>query len=175
MFTVEINDADITAALAAAVSHLSDLSPVMNAVGAMMRDQTEDRFAEHSAPDGTGWAARSPTTLALYARRATQPGGVKTWGGLLHYSGQMAGNIHHSFGPDFAEVGSPEPYAAAMQFGAVKGALGAYWYTSKTGKTVEGSSPWGNIPARPFLGLSDANRTDILDLISDALAAALTS
>lgn len=173
MITVEINEDQITAALADALSRLDDMSQIMNAVGGMMRDQTKDRFAEHRAPDGSVWAARSPVTLAAYDRRAKQDGGVKSWGGVLHYSGQLGGNIHHSYGPDFAEVGSSEPYAAAMQFGAVKGSLGAYWYTSKTGKSVDASSPWGTIPARPFLGISDANSTDILDLISDALAAAL--
>lgn len=33
---------------------------------------------------------------------------------------------------------------------------------------------WGDIPARPFLGLSTQDESDILDTISEALAAALT-
>jgi len=32
--------------------------------------------------------------------------------------------------------------------------------------------PWGDIPARPFLGLSDEDRSGILDIVSEALAAA---
>ncbi len=58
------------------------------------------------------------------------------------------------------EIGSPSIYAGTHQFGAAKGAFGS---TSK-GAPI----PWGDIPARPFLGLSDADEADIRDLI-DAL------
>ncbi|MFM8333842.1 MAG: phage virion morphogenesis protein, partial [Candidatus Methylumidiphilus sp.] len=48
-------------------------------------------------------------------------------------------------------VGSPMVYAAVQQFGASKGAFG---------KNV----PWGDIPARAFLGLSDADSAAIVKI-----------
>lgn len=173
MITIEINEAAITAALQDTMAALTDMSPIMNKVGAVMRDQTEDRFATGKAPDGTPWAPRSPATIAAYAARAKKPGGQKSWGGVLHYSGQLANNIFHKYGPDFAEVGSAEPYASTMQFGAAAGAFGAFIGKDKLGRDHVHSIPWGDIPARPFLGVSEDDQAEILDTISDALAAAL--
>lgn len=158
MITVEINDALITAALANAIGQLDDMSDLMGDIALAMRDQTKDRFAEQKSPEGIPWAPRSATTLAAYDRRAKKAGGVASWGGVLHYSRQLSGQISAAFGPDFAEVTSAEPYAAMMQFGGTK---------------TRFPHLWGDIPARPFLGLSDENREDILDVISEALSAAL--
>lgn len=159
MITVEINDARITAALAKAAAMLTDMSGLMADVAVRMVDQTDKRFAEGKAPDGVPWAARRPATIAAYDRRAKK-GGQAAWGSVLHYSEQLSNNINSDFGPDFAQVGSPEPYAAMMQFGGTKAAF---------------PNLWGNIPARPFFGLSEQDETDIMDTISEALADALTS
>ena len=51
------------------------------------------------------------------------------------------------------EVGSTRIYAGAHQFGARRGACG----TNKKGAPI----PWGDIPARPFLGVSDADKKTI--------------
>lgn len=158
MISIEIDDAEIRAALEAAIGALSDMSPLMNKIGAAVRDQTEDRFQVATSPDGDPWAPRSPSTLKSYERRARKPGGVASWGGILHYSGQMSGNIFHEFGPDFAAVGSPEPYAAMMQFGGSKERF---------------PHLWGDIPARPYLGLSDDDRLNVLEIIAEHLGAAL--
>ena len=54
--------------------------------------------------------------------------------------------------------GSPMVYAAAMQFGAAQGAFGR---TRRNGPI-----PWGNIPARPFLGISADDETNILGALA---------
>ena len=53
------------------------------------------------------------------------------------------------------------PYAAVHQFGARKGSFGSYSDTDKNGHPFAGVSPWGDIPARPFIGLSADNEEDI--------------
>lgn len=159
MITVDINSDQITAALANAVAVLTDTAPLMAQVGEVLLAQTEERFVTHIGPDGAAWAPRSAATLASYARRAKKPGGQAAWGGLLHYSGQLGGNLNSSSGADFAEVSSPEPYAAMMQFGGTKAAF---------------PHLWGNIPARPFFGISPDDEAGILDVISEALESALT-
>ena len=158
MITIDLKDADVEGALNRAAHALTDMTPLMAAIGNLLVDQTEQRFKEDKSPEGVAWAPRSAHTLKAYERRAKKPGGQQSWGGVLHYSGQLSQNIFSSHGADFASVGSAEPYAAMMQFG---------------GKKSTFANLWGDIPARPFLGLSDANRTDLVDLIADYLTAAL--
>ena len=62
-------------------------------------------------------------------------------------------------------VGSGRVYAGTHQFGAKRGAFGR---TAKGGPI-----PWGDIPARPFLGLSDADANEITALVAGYLASKL--
>ena len=58
-------------------------------------------------------------------------------------------------------AGSNLVYAPTHQFGAEKGDFGS---TSK-----KRPIPFGDIPARPFLGISEATTEEILDAIRDHL------
>lgn len=60
-------------------------------------------------------------------------------------------------GPEAAIVGSPEIYAATHQFGRL----------ARPGQGL----PFGAaaIPARPFIGLSDEDEAEILDIVEDRL------
>ena len=58
-------------------------------------------------------------------------------------------------------VGSPLIYAGVHQFGAKKGAFG----TTSKGSPI----PWGDIAARPFLGVSNDDEREIVDIILDHL------
>ncbi|MEQ3671482.1 MAG: phage virion morphogenesis protein [Pseudophaeobacter sp.] len=51
------------------------------------------------------------------------------------------------------EYGSNAIQSAVMQFGAAKGAFG----TASNGSSI----PWGNIPARPFIGISEEDETNL--------------
>ena len=73
----------------------------------------------------------------------------------------MRSQIFFNAGDDWVEWGSNAIQSAVMQFGAGKGAFGT---TSRGGPI-----PWGDIPARPFLGLSDEDRTAIVQTIEDWL------
>lgn len=167
MITFDIDDAELQAALNRVTGVLTDASAMMNEIGAYLRDQTEDRFPTQKGPDGTPWAPRSPVTLKNYERRKLKPGGI------LHLSGQLSGNIFHDYGSDWARIGSAEPYAAVMQFGAAQGAFGAFMGKDKLGRDHFHHLPWGNIPARPFLGISDEDRDGVRDIVMETLAAAL--
>lgn len=164
MITIELKDEEVLSGLEAL---LADLTPVMNEIGEFLVKSTKARFKAGVAPDGTAWAARSPATLAIYKRKNMRYGPKP-----LHKSGEMSGQIFHSYGRDSVQVGSSARQAAVMQFGAVKGSTGAYFYTTKTGRQVDGASPWGTIPARPFLGLSESDRTGVIEIVGDWLARA---
>ncbi len=75
-------------------------------------------------------------------------------GGPLVLTGTMSSQIATASGKDFAEVGSNAVQAAMMQFG---------------GSRSEFPNLWGNIPARPFLGLSEDDETAIVEIVEDWL------
>jgi phage virion morphogenesis protein len=147
MIEIEINDAAITAALTAAAGRLDDLSPLMETIGDILVASTKKRFGEGVSPSGVKWAPNSPVTLAR--KRDPRP--------LFGPSGMLNSQITPHAGADFVEIGSNRVYSAMMQFGGTKEAY---------------PHLWGDIPARPFLGLSEADEQNILDEISEALGSA---
>lgn len=167
MYSVEFKSEAAETALRQLETHLGDLSEVMNEIGEEMLTTTERRFLEGIAPDGTPWAPKSPTTMKAYAKRGwtvdprplfgPNPSGVP-----------MRQTIFHSYGPDHLELGTNAIQAAVMQFGAAKGAFGSY-EVNLGDRTVTASIPWGDIPARPFLGFSDEDEANILSLVADYL------
>lgn len=163
MITIEINDTDVTSALARAVTALTDTTPLMEGIAEYLRTSTVKRFKEGKAPDGSSWSPNSPVTLAR--KKNTRP--------LFGPNDRLNKEFGISSGADYAEISSVLPYAAVQQFGARKGSLGAYWWTTESGKVLEGSSPWGDIPARPYLGISEEDRTNILDIISEYIEGVL--
>ena len=61
---------------------------------------------------------------------------------------------------------------AGQHFGAAKGSLGKYSGTDKNGRAYSGVAPWGNMPARPFFGVSEQDRSNILAMIGKAMSQA---
>ena len=158
MFSVEIKNDSITTGLARAQAQLGDLTPVMNQIGEYLVMSTKERFPTGTGPDGAKWAPKSPTTLARYGARKSNRVDTRP---LFGPSGLLSSQIHHEAGPSQVEVGSNLVYAAVQQFGAGKGQFG---------KMANGSPiPWGNIPARPFLGIDKQDEPNILALIADFL------
>ena len=164
MIEVQINDEEVVARFQALQARYADMSPAMNEIGFALVETTRERFFQGVSPDGVAWAPKSPATIAAYEARGERVDFRPLFGGspagiALHTSAA------HDFGPDYVEVSSNKIQAAVMQFGARKGAFG----TTSRG----GSIPWGNIPARPFLGISDTDRNNIAATVEDWLADAL--
>lgn len=153
MITLSINDDALQAALGRLAAGIADLSPVMNDIGAFLVRSAKDRAARGVTPDGAPFAPRSPVTIAEYQRRGL------SYGGVLHRSGDMLADLFHSYGPDHVAVGSNAIQSAVMQFGQPKGASGT---TSRGGPI-----PWGDIPARPFLGVSAEDRVGIDEILAE--------
>lgn len=63
-------------------------------------------------------------------------------------------------------IASRIKYAATQQYGAKSGQFGVAHYRSRNGTFP---IPWGDIPARPFLGVNSQMRTDIADIIRSHL------
>lgn len=164
MITIEINDAQVSAALAKISAHLDDLSPLMNEIGLFMVESTKQRFDNTETPQGTAWAPRSPTTIKHYQRTKQK------FGPVLHKTGDLRQSIFHAYDATSVSVGTNLIYAAVQQFGAAQGAFGAAIGRDKKGRDHFHHIPWGNIPARPFLGLSDGDRGNLVDTVEEWLA-----
>ncbi len=108
-----------------------DKRKLLNALGAEMESQTRRRLAEEKeSPEGEPWKAWSPK------HAQTRHGGQ----GLLLGEGALLDSITFAVPNDGAVlVGSNLVYAAILQFGG-----------AEVGKP--------GLPARPYLGLSAANR-----------------
>lgn len=162
MITITIEDAQVTEALQELQGRMTDMTKPMDDIGELLIRTTRERFGEGKSPDGVPWAAKSLATIEAYRRRAGKGVNTRVDTRPLHGpSGALQSTIFKRTGPDFVEVGSPQVYAAVMQFGALEGAFGQ----TGTGSPI----PWGTIPARPFLGISDTDRTAILEILTEWL------
>lgn len=160
MITIELNDEELLEGLARLTGLMSDLSPVMQELGELLMLSTKERFPKGVAPDGTPWAAKTAATIERYLARGDRADSRPLFG----QSGALSQQIFYEAGTDQVEIGSNRIYAAVMQFGAAKGAFG---YTSRGG-----AIPWGNIPARPFLGLSYEDEVNLVATVVECLARA---
>lgn len=164
MITAQINET-ASAGLEHLAKALLDLTPVWADIGEDLLASHQDRIARGEQPDGTPFAPRSATTLKRYAKLGL------SYGAPLNLSGDMRLGLHYSVSPNALELGSSAIQSAVMQFGAKKGAFGSYQGKGFGDTTPTVSIPWGDIPARPFLGLSDQDQ----DAISAAVGEWLSS
>jgi phage virion morphogenesis protein len=146
---IEVDNRRIKAALKRLADAGKDLEPALRDIGEYMINATKERFARSEAPDGTSWEPNMPSTLSR--KKGDKP--------LIGESKRLSSEISYALAGDEVEIGSSLEYAAVQQFGADKGEFG---YTSR-GAPI----PWGDIPARPFLGISDADEQEILAIIGD--------
>ena len=149
---VEFDDAEVRRALDRLQAAGADLRPAMQDIGEHLLNTTRERFRDEEDPDGAPWAPLRPATKRRKKRNA---------GRILTEEGFLRGNLVARADSDSVVVGSPSIYAGTHQFGAKKGAFGA---TSK-GSPI----PWGDIAARPFLGVSHDDEREIVDIILDHL------
>lgn len=161
---VKLDDSALRAALARLRAAAGDARPAFREIGEYLIEATRRRFVEGRGPDGTAWAPNSPATLARVlpgkgaaAGRRGRPGGAGKRP-LLGESLQLSRQWSYRADDRSVTVGTPLAYAATQQFGARKGQFGR----TRRGAPI----PWGTIPARPFLGLSAADREAVLALVS---------
>ena len=136
-----------------------DLSPAMQAIAGVLVDDIEEAFQSEQSPNGEIWASLSDTTIKRREKSGYWPGQK------LQQTGRLASSLTSSFGKDYAVAGTNVIYAATHQFGAKKGSFGS----DRHGRPI----PWGDIPARPFLGLSNDGRHEIEEIIARFIGAPL--
>lgn len=143
---IEIDDHEVLAALARVQERIGNMRPLLAEIGEDMTASTKKRFDTTTAPDGSSWLLNSVLSTLLYKEGDTPLTGET---GLLHST------INYDvISATAVEIGSPMQYSAIQQFGGTK---------------AEFPHLWGDIPARPFLGLSEEDKANILDLTIDYL------
>ena len=182
MITIQVNDRQVLDRLGELARKCSNLKPAMKEIGEDLVASTKARFASTTSPDGTPWVANSQVTIDRFMGLHTK--NYKTDGSLvpnknfkkdgsLSKSGEacvaagaakkpltgktqtLGHTINYQLdGNSSVRIGSPLPYAAMQQFGGTK----AQW-----------PHLWGAIPARPFLGVSAADKADILEIVGSYL------
>tara|TARA_R110002020_G_scaffold15555_35_gene55431 strand:- start:9544 stop:10041 length:498 start_codon:yes stop_codon:yes gene_type:complete len=127
-----------------------DMEELVASIGALGESQTRRRISdEKTAPDGTPWKENRTGTP------------------ILHQTGRnLLDSVAFVSDADSAEWGATWEFAHVHQDGAV--------IEPRTAKMLRFKGPNGvifakkvTIPARPFVGLSDANREEISDLVTD--------
>ncbi len=135
--TYDVAQLDAAAVTLNSIAGLIEPAVITGTVAAIIESQTRRRIQEEkAAPDGTPWAQWSPG----YAE--TRHSGQS----LLQGEGDLLDTIFGEQRGAEAVVGSPMVYAAIQQFGG-----------QDVGKP--------ELLARPFLGVSDDNASEIEDVV----------
>lgn len=151
-FEIKIESQDVQNALNDLLQRTGNLEPAMRGIAAIMESATEGAFnAEADPVTGQKWQPLSEeTTIPFRESKGKWPGQI------LQVSGGLVASIESAYGSNFAMIGTNKVYAAIQHEG---------------GRTSPSSMIFDEeIPARPFLGLSEQDRQDAVDIIRNFLA-----
>lgn len=135
-----------------------DKAGLMQAVAEGLRTSTVERFGKEQSPEGKKWVP---------SIRARSRGG-KT----LQNSGALRNSIRSEADNSGAAVGTNQIYAATHQFGAkrtIRAKNSRYLRFQIGDRYVSVPAVDIEIPARPFLGVSEEDEKEIYTLLEDAL------
>jgi len=121
-----------------------DLERPFKNLGDYLVKTTQERFDHEEAPDGTPWAPLSPVTVKRKGHARILKGEVLA----------LSRQFNSYADANQLEWGSIMEYAAMQQFG---------------GSKSEFPHLWGDIPARPFLGLSAEDEDEVLTTLREHL------
>lgn len=172
---IKLEDQQAQEYLKQLIARGTNLRPLMQELGEHLTETTKQRFQTSTAPDGSSWKPNTQATYLAYLGafkssfgkdgRLTKGGAGRASGKkpLIGETGRLSSRINYRADDTSVTIGSQEEYSAVHQFGADKGAFGA----TRRGAPI----PWGNIPARPFLGISVEDEAAITEKAGAYLAA----
>jgi phage virion morphogenesis protein len=191
MIVIEVNIDSVKNGLTRLAALGQNMTPLTRDLAEILKGGVDRAFADEKDPaTGEKWHPLSPATLARRAKAGHT-------GSILQVTGQLASSIQTEHGPHHAAVLTSDVRAPTHQFGAKKGSYGTAKrgtrgtgrrnprnYTARGGATVGGwlsgraqggtmPLPWGDIPARPFLGIGKPEEAEIEESLSRAVRRAL--
>ena len=141
---IKIDNKDIERKLLELAQKGENLRPLMKNIAGIFASATEENFKNEGRPDK--WTELSEVTKKQRTKQKKWPGQI------LQVSGQLASSISTQYDDESAVIGSNLDYAAIHQLGGQAG----------KNKKVE-------IPARPYLKLTDDDFNEILDATKNFL------
>lgn len=135
---IKIDNKDVEKKLLELAQKGENLRPLMKNIAGIFAFATEENFKNEGRPDK--WTELAEATKKQRTKQKKWPGQI------LQVSGQLASSISTQYDDDSAVIGSNLDYAAIHQLGGQAG----------KNKKVE-------IPARPYLKLTDDDFNEILD------------
>lgn len=148
---ITVDDTQVQGLFKRLVHAAGDTDQALRDIGEYEIRATRERAAREESPDGTPWVKLSPRYAA---RKAKKRGGAP----ILKFDNHMLGDrLNYQVGDTWVEIGTNVPYGALHQFGGTSG-------------MAPGPAA---VPARPWLGLSDEDTTEIRTILADHLAAAV--
>lgn len=149
---LKTNDRNVRDLMESLARRLADMTPALAEIGEILGESVKNNFKSEHSPQGTPWKPLSARTLA----RRRLPGRI------LNETGTLRNALHVSVSGNRVTVGTNVIYAAVHQFGARQGQFGEVQakvrpFVRRDGTRVRAHTrrmrvPWGDIPARPFLG-----------------------
>lgn len=154
---IDFQSAVLTNYLSQVLRKVSDTRPILADIGELLMETTKRRFSLSTAPDASKWARNSKVTIDRYlglfkTKKASRSASKKP---LIGETKSLMTTIYYQVGPGAVRIGSPMIYSAMQQFG---------------GTRAKYPNLWGDIPARPFLGLSADDRASIVDIVQGYLS-----
>ena len=141
---IKIDNKDVERKLLELAQKGENLRLLMKNIAGIFASATEENFKNEGRPDK--WTELSEATKKQRTKQKKWPGQI------LQVSGQLASSISTQYDDESAIIGSNLDYAAIHQLGGQAG----------KNKKVE-------IPARPYLKLTDDNFNEILDATKNFL------
>ena len=135
---IEFDNKEVHEKLLNLAKRTENLRPLMKNIAGIFASATEENFKNEGRPDK--WTELSEATKKQRTKQKKWPGQI------LQVSGQLASSISTQYDDESAIIGSNLDYAAIHQLGGQAG----------KNKKVE-------IPARPYLKLTDDDFNEILD------------
>lgn len=187
--TVRLDSAPVLARLSEIARRVNDLSPAMKSIGERIAESTRERFASSTGPDGQKWKPLAPATVlarlmemsghfAAYTNLKTRKEGRVRVGdkkGYFDKSGQVAGKGALALANmrPLVDTGALQD---TIRYQLTPGGKGVEIGTNRFSNDADGGweggaavhqfgSRDGNIPARPFLGLSASDERGVLDIL----------
>lgn len=170
LIKIEHNLPAVRKALQRIVRRAGSLRPALKAMGEHLTLSTEERFDKQIGPDGNKWKDVKPAT-----RRRKKHSKILTEDGFLR------GSIHPDVqGEDTLLVGTDSKYGAIHQLGGEIKQEGVTLHLKGSGRNTRFARKGDHdrtkkvnraikMPARPYLGVSKDDETELLAIAGDYL------
>lgn len=182
----EFDDREAQAMLRGLISRMDNRRPFFERVGDRLVNSTSLNFHNERAPDGTPWTPLKAATIRARTRKGQLPLTILRTNTRIGSS--LAGSVNRQASKDEVKIGTPAAYGAIHQLGGTiskpsrqaniyrmkdkNGTVGRRFVSKDeanhvTDVTIPAHSI--SIPARPFLGVSPADREAIIKDAEDWL------